>query len=286
MDSVKQREKDIRRLYGKGLTDWQIARRLGITPVTVRYWRHKLGLLRRPHRKVDPDEFRRLFEQGLSTWDIAKRLNICYRTALMYKYLLGLTRPRYERKYDRDRLKELWLKGYTAREIARELGMPGPLYVYHLARELDLPRRRRGMRPGFPVLTFLRERGGFATRKEIDETGIGQRALSRALYEGWIRRVTFTVGANKARRVASRLLQAIPANERVGYYIPNYGERALGYWLAERLPLAKTREKAALSNVLRRGGVPRRAIEAWKEATIRLKRPDPRREYWRRWASL
>jgi DNA-binding transcriptional regulator LsrR (DeoR family) len=110
--------------YQKGLTQEQVAQKLGIASRTVIDIFKKHGWKPRPLRKADEEEGRRLREQGLTQKQIAEKLGVSQSAVqqLLRKQGLGFSRKRVE--IDSKELRQLYHeKRLTQKQIAEKLGV-------------------------------------------------------------------------------------------------------------------------------------------------------------------
>jgi len=91
-------------LYEKGLSQEQIAKKVGVAKSTVRKWLHKLGVTMRSsdisnfqkgqvpfNKKVqDPEMIKQLYCDGLSSLKIAKKVGVSKKTVLRWLKVLGV----------------------------------------------------------------------------------------------------------------------------------------------------------------------------------------------------
>jgi len=129
-------------LYREGLSDREIARRLGLTHSAIRYWRLSRGLPTNPRLALEEERLR-LYQEGLSDGEIAKRLGCPRSTIQGWRQRRGLppNYPPHYGKYLSDEEEEqrmrLYRQGLNDREIAERLGLT--------TRAIHLWRRRRGL---------------------------------------------------------------------------------------------------------------------------------------------
>jgi len=96
------------KLYKQGYLDKDIAKILGISKSTVKYWRKRLGLgrsnyFKRKTRKVNLKDLIKLLKQGYSYNYIAKRLGIHSQTVYLWAKKLNMQHSDYHSK-----LKHIW----------------------------------------------------------------------------------------------------------------------------------------------------------------------------------
>ena len=149
-------------LYQQGLSDPEIARRLGVHRMTVWYRRKKLGLPANKPKlwksKTMRDKFIELWLKGASYKEIRKILGISHRTITMWRRKLGLPpRLRFEiREHGYNKLlKDFLNSGERFAEVVDFKAKPRTVYgsLYRIAR-----------RKGYPVKVHLRRGRVFLER--------------------------------------------------------------------------------------------------------------------------
>lgn len=89
---------EYQKLYQQGLDDSEIARQLGVSHVTTRYWRLKLGLSKnfKYQRKFNTEKFLELYNKGFNYSEIARCLGISTSAAQEFGSSSGLkARPKH-----------------------------------------------------------------------------------------------------------------------------------------------------------------------------------------------
>ena len=94
MVSLSQESKRME-LYRRGLNDTEIAKRCGVSPRTIGYWRESRGLRPNPITKLklpkaEESKRLRLYHEGLSDAEIAKRCGVAERTIGYWRHVRGL----------------------------------------------------------------------------------------------------------------------------------------------------------------------------------------------------
>jgi DNA-binding Lrp family transcriptional regulator/DNA-binding CsgD family transcriptional regulator len=84
----------VRELYNQGFSDYKIAKMLGVSAWTARYYRIRLGLpvryIRGKPRKIDLEKLKQLYAQGCSYEEIARQLNTTKKVVALYVSKLGI----------------------------------------------------------------------------------------------------------------------------------------------------------------------------------------------------
>ena len=176
-----ERAGQIKELYGQGLSDRQIAERLGLSPATVAMYRRMLGLptARERKRKELMERVRELHAQGLSDFQIASRLGICYETVRTYRRLLGIGRQSPRVGWIEEKIRELFLQGMTDPEIAWQVGVS--LYTVRTYRVRMGLRRKRTNIPPAAVRRAIVEIAEIAPRllKAVKKLSAKERSFGR-----------------------------------------------------------------------------------------------------------
>ncbi len=121
---------ELMEMYGKGMTDAEIAREIGGVKSTVFQWRHRNNLPPNQRKqefksKYDYAEFRRLWDKGLNDSKIAKAVGCAMSTVNRWRMLEGLASNGVsgsEPRIDRKKMRELYDTGLSDSKIAKEVG--------------------------------------------------------------------------------------------------------------------------------------------------------------------
>lgn len=150
-------DKDFLALYNEGLPDTIIAKKLGFSRTTVKYWRRKFNLCanfkrgqaydkRKGKKSIIPDE--KIIElnlKGLNDTEIGKEVGLSKSAINKRRRRLGLKTLNTSRKRigkeKEELLKKLWFGPKTQKEISKKLGISmGGIHV--LKKRLGLPKRQ------------------------------------------------------------------------------------------------------------------------------------------------
>jgi len=132
-----------RLFFVKGLSQVQIAKKLGVTPKEISDIFAKLGIEAQRYSQRDLEIGRLYYASRLSKRDIAKKLGVSYNTVIRTFDKYGwksLPRPK---TADPEEARKLYEKGLTQEEIAKQLGVSYHTIGNYL-RELGVEIRKRG----------------------------------------------------------------------------------------------------------------------------------------------
>ena len=247
---------EFKRLAQEGKSVSQIAKHFGVHNQTVRYWEKKLNLkLKRiyPRQKVDPEKFKELYLKGLRIREIADYFGISKRVVYYWRAKLdlplrrGLTSAR-RTKIDHDLFKELYLKGYEYKGLARMFGST-VAYMRYLRYLMKLPPRRRRLIAKTIVLKAIEEEGFISKHDLMEKLHLSRQAVERharfLISKGLIGKVR--LGAGKRSNLLSRTLFRAGLSNKI-YYYTNADKFAR--FLAEKL-IMNLEDHSDFSNKLR-----------------------------------
>jgi DNA-binding CsgD family transcriptional regulator len=257
----------------KGLSDEEIAKRLGRTYWAVKNKRLKeLGIKYRG-RKVDLEELRRLSEMGFGSKRLAKHLGVSPSTIKYYKRRYGIKRaglaPQRMTVEKLELLKKLYETDMTLKEIARRLDVSLKTLL-RWCRRLGLPHRPRGGRGPRPKPSLITKakaleivrRLGIATVADVaNALGLSETTTLHYLRllcdEGAIR--MFRVrGAISGHLRISKFFR-LPPSALVFYT----DEETLVRWLCERVEIHSKGEWRALRAMLKNNKVSREGVKCF-----------------------
>lgn len=138
----------LRALMGEGITQAEAARRLGVTQAAVAFRLEAEGLVWPATRKVvDRETFTRLWNcHSIPIRQIADALGVTPQAVGDRARRMGLPSRAHVRKrlVRADELRELWMAGVAAKDIAAHFGLASHSCVSQAVANAGLPRRRRG----------------------------------------------------------------------------------------------------------------------------------------------
>lgn len=139
---------ELRALMAEGITQSEAARRLGVTQAAVAHRLESEGLTwPATRREVDPETFARLWNcHRISTEEIAQWMGVTRQAVGDRARRMGLpSRAKVRKQLVRnDELRELWLAGDAAKDIAEYFGLASHSCVSRAVLLAGLPRRKRG----------------------------------------------------------------------------------------------------------------------------------------------
>ena len=118
-------EDKLRELYGKGLSDRQIAVQLGTKEYRVYRWRKDRKLssnYNNTHRTIDEERARELYDEGSPDTRIAAELGCGVSTVASWRYREGLPAIYPHRRMNDQRIRELYDKGLNDTQISKVTG--------------------------------------------------------------------------------------------------------------------------------------------------------------------
>ena len=118
-------EDKLRELYGKGLSDRQIAVQLGTKEYRVYRWRKDRKLssnYKNTHRTIDEERARELYDEGSPDTRIAAELGCGVSTVATWRYREGLPAIYPHRRMNDQRIRELYDKGLNDTQISKVTG--------------------------------------------------------------------------------------------------------------------------------------------------------------------
>jgi transposase-like protein len=280
--------KTLKELVEKGLSDEEIAERLGRTYWAVKNERlRKLGIKYR-REKVDPEELKQLSEMGFGAKKLAKHFGVTPSTIKYYRRKYGTKRagltPQKMTVEKLELLKKLYETDVTLEELARRLEISFQTLL-RWCRKLGLPRRPRGgkrPRPRPSLITKAKaleivRRLGIATVADVAKAlGLGEATTLHYLRllcdEGAIRMFRIR-GAISGRLRLSKFFR-LPPSALVFYA----DEETLVRWLCERVAIHSKGEWRAFRAMLKNNKVSRegvkRFIKLYEEMRgVKLTRP-------------
>lgn len=136
-------EEVCRLFFAKGLSQAQIAKKLGVTPKEISDVFAKLGIEAQKYSKRDLEIGRLYYASKLSKMDIAKKLGISYSTVRKTFDKYGWKSIPRARKGDPEEARRLYEKGLTQEEIGKRMGLSRH-QVGNYLRELGVVIRKRG----------------------------------------------------------------------------------------------------------------------------------------------
>lgn len=136
-------EEVFRLFFVKGLSQAQIAKKLGVTPKEISDVFAKLGIEAQKYSKRDLEIGRLYYASKLSKMDIAKKLGISYSTVRKTFDKYGWKSIPRARKGDPEEARRLYEKGLTQEEIGKRLGLSRHQIGNYL-KELGVAIRKRG----------------------------------------------------------------------------------------------------------------------------------------------
>lgn len=134
---------DLTALYEKGLSDPEIAEKMGVTKGVIKYQRHKHRLL---HLRLFTDrELIDLHYEGYNDREIGEKIGASASVVFYHRKRLGIKANRYialDRTFTDSQLVELHKRGLNDREIADALGVK-KLSINYYRRKLGLESNYR-----------------------------------------------------------------------------------------------------------------------------------------------
>ena len=139
-------DKELKRLFEKGLSDKEIGKFIGVSANTILKHRKSLGLSRWKKWKKTAsniEKFKQLYSEGLNDRMIGNVFGICIETARKIRHDLGLPPQVLSRKcVDTEELKRYLARGLTDKEIGAIFSVSA-YTVYERRRDLGLFRRKK-----------------------------------------------------------------------------------------------------------------------------------------------
>jgi len=139
---------DVRALMTERITQTTAARRLGVTQSALAQRLKAEGLIWPPlHRPIDAATFARMWNcHRIATKEIAQWLGVTRQAVSDRARRMGLPSREKVRKHlvHKDQLRDLWMAGVAAKDIAAYFGLASHSCVSRAVTLAGLPRRTRG----------------------------------------------------------------------------------------------------------------------------------------------
>jgi len=223
------RKMDLKRLselLKAGLSSREIAKQLGVSEVTVWYWKKKLGLRVHASRRWSREEDEIIVENYPAMGVAGLKAFLPNRTCHAIEHRIRFLRKqgllkvkRRKQKVEREKFVELWNKGVSVDEIAKFFDI-SKAYVHQLRRRLGLEGRvSAGKREAaLKVLKVLEESGGYCEFGKLVQYA-SKYLINQLVEKGAVYKVSFKGKSRKGRRRHVSLYQLVKSEYARKTYI-------------------------------------------------------------------